>query len=345
MADGGEKRLMTTNDGLSTAPARQGIDATVAAATMTSFVVTASVTMLAVSGSIYVVRHPIQAGRRLAGIGMRLAGIRTRHTLLDGKPVPYYEYGPREGTPMILIHGLGDAAETWAGVMRALVRMYPDRWVLAPDVPGLGFAPRPRGSPTITTITKSVLNFLDTLHIDRAILAGNSTGGQIALRLAARYPERVARVIAIDPTGLWRGHAVDFRPQTRSEAQRFLSQVLSKAPNVPGFILEDVVRTARVEHIVQFISSYDQTRDNLDAGGNESDLARLARSNMPITLIFGAADRLLPAQTQEWFREALPRAEMVVFDDAGHTPQIEAPGELAALLAERAVESQVVAVR
>jgi len=343
-SEGEEVVLMAGSKGSSAALARREIDPVIATAAITSFLVATSATILTVSGGIYAFRRPIQAGRRIAAAGMWLAGVRSHQTLLDGKPVPYYEHGPREGIPLVLLHGLGDAPETWAGVMWALARMSPDQWVLAPDVPGLGFAPR-EGSITITTITKSVLHFLDALHIGQAVLVGNSVGGQIVLHLAAHHPERVARAIAINPTGLLRGRRIDFRPENREEAQRLIAQVLARAPNLPDFILKDVVRIAHSERIGKFLGSYDRARDELDAGGDESDLARLARGNVPVTLIFGAADRLLPAETQAWFCEALPQAETLVLDGGGHTPQIEVPGELAALLAERSIESRLVAAR
>jgi len=334
---------MGEQNGSSAPHVRPSIDPTIAAVAATSFLIAGSATVLTVSGGIYMFRHPIQAGRHLAAISMRLAGVSLQRTLLDGKRIHYYEHGPHEGTPMVLLHGLGDAAESWAGVMRGFARMYPDRWVLAPDVPGLGYSPRPAGSLTIDTITKSVLHFLETLNIGRAIFAGNSTGGQVVLHLAARNPERVAHAIAIDPTGFTRGQGADIRVQNREEARALLSRVLGRERRVPDFILDDIVRTVQTDHVTKFIETYDPSHDDLDAGGDDSDLARLARSSVPVTIIFGSEDRLLPEQCPTWFREALPRAETLVLAGAGHTPQIDLPGELTALLAERGAGSRLVA--
>jgi abhydrolase domain-containing protein 6 len=100
-------------------------------------------------------------------------------------------------TPLVLIHGLGSSAETWAALMLLLSKEY---LVYAPDLPGFG---RTLLAPEGTNIKTHVLyleRFLDVLGYHRVTLVGNSLGGWIATRFAVEYPERVERVRQQYPT-------------------------------------------------------------------------------------------------------------------------------------------------
>src|SRR5260370_11027294 len=132
--------------------------------------------------------------------GMLLAGIREETCNLGGVAMHYYCAG-RRGIPVVLIHGLGSSAETWAALMPLLSREY---LVYAPDLPGFGKTPL---APEATNVSIHILyleRFLDALGYPRAILVGNSLGGWIATRLAVAHRERVERLFLLKRAGLMR---------------------------------------------------------------------------------------------------------------------------------------------
>ncbi|MGY1736259.1 alpha/beta fold hydrolase [Geodermatophilus sp. SYSU D00684] len=106
-------------------------------------------------------------------------------------------------TPVVLLHGLGLSSRSLVPLGRRLAALGHD--VVAPDLPGFGRSPRdPRlrrpGGPDVATQTGHLLAWLDAVGIARAHVFGNSIGAQVGVELAARHPERVARLVLSGPT-------------------------------------------------------------------------------------------------------------------------------------------------
>ena len=136
----------------------------------------------------------------LVRAGMLVAGMREETCNLAGVSMHYYCAG-RRGTPLVLIHGLGSSAETWAALMLLLSKEY---LVYAPDLPGFGRTPLAPEGTNIKTHVLYLKRFLDVLGYPRVTLVGNSLGGWIATRFAVEYPERVERLYLLNSAGLRR---------------------------------------------------------------------------------------------------------------------------------------------
>ncbi|MEX2548629.1 MAG: alpha/beta fold hydrolase [Nitriliruptoraceae bacterium] len=126
------------------------------------------------------------------------AGIVSEHREVAGHRVHLLRAdGPTDGPVQLLIHGLGGAAINWLEVMRPLAERGP---VLAPDLPGFGSTPPPR--PGASRIEHN-LAFLTALLTEEGIGAaevhGNSMGGMLATLLAGEEPQRVTRLVLVDP--------------------------------------------------------------------------------------------------------------------------------------------------
>jgi 3-oxoadipate enol-lactonase len=101
------------------------------------------------------------------------------------------------GKPVVLIHEMGGTMESWSLVAPLLSGK---RWVVRYDTRGAGFSEKIRGPLTIDTMTEDLIALLDGLGIKEKIaLVGTAVGGAIALHTAARFPARVAAVIATSP--------------------------------------------------------------------------------------------------------------------------------------------------
>src|SRR5919206_3948816 len=104
---------------------------------------------------------------------------------VGGLPVRYLTAG--EGPPLVLLHALGESAHDWQWVLPGLANTHR---VYAPDLPGFGESAKPLDDYSPAFFARFVAAFLDALEIERTVVAGNSLGGIIALRLALSEPAR-----------------------------------------------------------------------------------------------------------------------------------------------------------
>src|SRR5436305_5626096 len=150
--------------------------------------------------ALHLYRRPFETTNALLRLGMRLAGAREETCDINGLPLHYYCAG-RRGTPIILIHGLGNSAEVWASLFPLLSKEY---LVYALDLPGFGKTPLAPEGVSVRTHVLYLQRFLDALGYPRVALVGNSLGGWIATHFAARYPERVSHLYLLNSAGLRR---------------------------------------------------------------------------------------------------------------------------------------------
>lgn len=99
-------------------------------------------------------------------------------------------------TPLVLLHGFPFTSEMWHDVLALLEESGVP--TLTVDAPGLGTTPIPPGEPSVELAAENVRRELDARGADRAVLAGLSMGGYIALAFAASHPSRVAGLALLD---------------------------------------------------------------------------------------------------------------------------------------------------
>ncbi len=108
--------------------------------------------------------------------------------------VPTWDGGDR--VPFLLVHGLASNCRTWEGVAHRLHQLgHP---VASVDQRGHGRSDKPDGGYGFATLCADLVAVLDAVGFERAVVAGQSTGGNIAVELAARRPDRVAGVVGVD---------------------------------------------------------------------------------------------------------------------------------------------------
>lgn len=169
-------------------------------------------------------RHPTGADTRtrvLAGLPvsdrrLRLAGVST--AVLEGG----------EGPPMVLLHGQGEFAATWARVIPEFARTHR---VIAPDLPGHGASNLPEGPLDRDRVLAWLGELMEATCEQPPVLVGHLLGGAIAARFAAVHPHRISRLVLVDTLGLaWYRPAPGFalamigfvaRPTPRSQDRLF----------------------------------------------------------------------------------------------------------------------------
>lgn len=270
--------------------------------------------------------RPLATLRALSRAGLRLSGASERKVEVDGLPVRYFEAsqgsGPAGGEAIVLLHGLGDSAETWARVIPSLAR---ERRVLAPDLAGFGRTPAPREGMRLSALVRYLAGFLDSLGVERAILVGNSLGGAVAIRYAANNPGRVKRLFLLDSAGLLNEVPPELEPETREEARELARIAFGPEATVPRFFLDDLVRSARDPARRAYLRSDESTDVREDLG----------RIEAPTTIIWGEQDRLVPPEHGTALREGIAGSELIFLPGVAHVPQIQAPEEVLRIMADR----------
>ncbi len=233
------------------------------------------------------------------------------------------------GPPVLLLHGIGGSARSWAAVGSVLARH--GRRVLAWDAPGYGESADPEGP---VDLPGQVLAVLDDLGLDRVDLAGTSWGGVIATVVAARAPERVRTLVLADSTrgsatGPERAAAMRGRLDELAEvgAERFAA---ARAPRLVSPACAPAVADAvRAEMARVRMPGYRVAAEFM-ASTDTADL--LPRVDRPTLVLVGEDDVVTGVPESELLARAIPGARLVVVPAAGHAAVSERPDEVAAAL-------------
>ena len=230
------------------------------------------------------------------------------------------------GPELVLLHGAGDQAGTWAMVAPDLLKRHA---LLIPDLAGHGDS-APKTGPIETS---AIVAGLEAVLASRSsghpvTIAGNSLGAWMAMVLADRNPDWFARVVAVNGGPLTQPDSpVNLLPANREEARETVAATRdAAAPPLPDLVLDDLVRLAKEGPLARFAS----TASSMAAWTLEE--ARLRDFAVPVRLIWGTSDRLMPLAYADRLLAALPDARLVTLDRCGHVPQQEAPARFLAAL-------------
>ena len=230
------------------------------------------------------------------------------------------------GPLLVLLHGAGDQAGTWYKVAPELKRRFQ---LLIPDLAGHGESDPAAGVLSLGTLLTALEQVLDATPWRDAplVLAGNSLGAWMAMLYTQKCPQRVTRVILIDGGPIKAVSQIGIMPKDREEARRALDAVLdSSTPRRPNFVLDDLVRVSNTGPISRLLAAGEEDRSKylLDD--------KLASFHLPVDLIWGASDRLVPLDYAKKLQAQLPHCTLTAIERCGHGPQLERPQELTQVL-------------
>lgn len=245
-------------------------------------------------------------------------------TLDSGLQLSYAEHGAPSGPAALLLPGPTDS---WRSYEPVLDRLTPGVRAIALSQRGHGDSDKPEAGYQVEDFAADVVQFLDALGIDQAVLAGHSASCLTARRVAIDHPDRTAGlVLEASPTSL--GSDVAFQsfvetvvlnledPISREFARSFVVDTSSEnvAPEVIDQLADELLEVpARVwQATFSGLLKYD-------------DVTELARITVPTLLIWGDADGLVPRTMQELLAIRIPAAKLTVFSGAGHTPRWDDP--------------------
>ena len=248
-----------------------------------------------------------------------------------GQKIHYVEAG--SGPVVVLLHGLGGNTTNWAFTVPALAAKYR---VIVPDQIGHGQSAKPFINYRIGTYTDFLDKFLDELKVERATLVGNSMGGWIAALYTLQKPARVERLVLVDAAGFKPPPDLDLaalsglNPSTRAGMRQLASLVFHNKPLFTSDAAIDLMLAQRMSAgdgytIQSLVESIHRGEDMLDG--------RLSAVKTPTLIVWGREDGLTPlAREGEKFKKEMPAAQLLVFDECGHVPQVEKAADFNAAL-------------
>ena len=252
------------------------------------------------------------------------SGVEQR-TTADGGRLRYFDVGSGR-VPVVMLHGLFGSPSNWQPIMNDLADHYRFLALQLPIEPGMNR--QHRSFASLGQLTEHVEVFLDEMGLDRAVLCGNSLGGQIALDFYLRHPDRVERLVLTGSAGLFERSLSGGKPPRL--CRNFIREQACEIFHDPMLVSDQLV-----DDVYSMLSDRPYRRFLLKVAKATRDrfmLQELARVKVPTLIIWGRDDSITPPFVAQQFCDNIHQAQLVFIDDCGHAPPIEQPTEFARLL-------------
>jgi pimeloyl-ACP methyl ester carboxylesterase len=258
---------------------------------------------------------------------------------LPGGRIQVIDRGPREASPIVLIHCFTCAIDWWDGVLPKLARHHR---VVAVDLLGHGGSEKPGSGYSIPDQADLVAAAMRRLGVNGAEVVGHSLGGTVATALAERGPRLVRRLVLIDQApdnshygpGLPFTTSLTFLPAIGQALWRAtpdfaikqgLGSAFAPGYDVPDRFVADLRRMTYTSYSESAIAEDDYTSEiPLDR--------RIARAGVPLLAIFGAEDQIYDARKALHAYGRIPGSQTRLVAGAGHSPNVEKPAVTAHLI-------------
>ncbi|ERG63848.1 hypothetical protein L332_05100 [Agrococcus pavilionensis RW1] len=230
-----------------------------------------------------------------------------------------------EGPPLVLAHGAGDDSRAWGPQLEGLAS---DFTVIAWDEPGQGRSSDVPEGFGLGDYADCLAALIEAVAGEPAVVCGISWGGTIALELHRRHPDRVRALILADTYAGWRGSLPPDELRDRVDAAaRQLDAADSGMPELPPglFAADPPAGTARLVRAMAAAARPATLRQQLRAMADADLRDELPRIAVPALLIWGALDARSPLRVASEFARAIPGAQLVVLEGAGHLSNLERP--------------------
>ncbi len=248
----------------------------------------------------------------------------------DGLSIAYERVG--EGHPLVFVHGAAEDSRVWQPQLTDLADEFT---VVAWDEPGAGQSSDLPEGMTLEGFADGLAALIESLRLGPAHVAGLSWGGTVVLELYRRHPRLVATLIMIDTYAGWKGSLPADEVRARVVgARRMLAAAPGElVPNIPGLFAGDPPADL-VGLLAAIASDVRPATLRLElAIMAEADLSDLLpHVAVPTLLLWGDSDARSPLTVARQFEQAIPDAELVVIEGAGHMSSLERPQQVNAAL-------------
>ncbi len=265
----------------------------------------------------------------------------SRWITIGGMKIHYLETGDGTGSgpTLLMVHGWCGCSEDFRPLMLALPS---DVHAIAVDLPGCGLSDKPDIVYDLPLFLNTLAGFCDARGLSRVVLIGHSMGGQISLHFTARWPQRVEKLVLIDPYGL-EGEQAPWRALANMGGLVDLGFLLNNRLFIEWGVRANVVYKG-TQAVVQAI--VDSTARGILGWAGARSTARITRGvigtgvvndllpgiRQHALVVWGDHDRMLAPHWAEDFVSQMADARGSMVADTGHMPMAEKPAEVAALL-------------
>jgi 3-oxoadipate enol-lactonase len=253
----------------------------------------------------------------------------TKSVLINGINLAYDDAG--SGPAVLLVHGFPLCRKMWHPQVKGLVAA--GYRVVAPDLRGFGDSDSSSGPCDMDDYAEDLVELLDHLGIDQAVVVGMSMGGYLLFSLLKNYPARVSgavflvtRAVADDDAGKKRRQqlaedVLKFGPQITADIFQellFAPQTLQQRPRLAEEVYGWMVET----------SSQGLAGGLLAMGSRPDSTPLLSQIRIPSLVIAGGLDKACPVALCRQIADGIPEAEFCMFEDAGHMVNLELPNDI-----------------
>ena len=220
------------------------------------------------------------------------------------------------GQPLLFLHGASGAP----AVLPFMEKLAERFEVLVPEHPGYGLSDEPEWLENIHDVAYFYLDFLKSLQLDNVTLVGNSMGGWMAMEMAVRDTSRIGSLVLVAPAGI-RAPGVEpadifLLPPEEVVRRLFFDPKLAAARLAEPMTPEALDLSLKNRHTTARLAWEPRLYD--------PNLAKwLHRIDVPVKIIWGKEDRILPAAFADHYRKLFPKADIEIVPDCGHLPHVE----------------------
>jgi pimeloyl-ACP methyl ester carboxylesterase len=229
------------------------------------------------------------------------------------------------GKPLLYLHGASGAPVILPFMEKLAARFD----VLVPEHPGYGLSDEPEWLENIHDVAYFYLDFLRKLNLSAVSVIGSSMGGWIAMEMAVRDTSRIASLVLVSPAGISAPGVepadIFLMPPEEVIRNLFFDQKLAEARLAEPMTPEALDLALKNRHTTARLAWEPRLHDPF--------LPKwLHRIDVPVKIIWGAEDRILPPAFVKEFSRLMPKAQIHVIPGCGHLPQAEKPDEFCDLV-------------
>ncbi len=241
--------------------------------------------------------------------------------------IHYFENERTSSRPtLVLLHGIGTSSSTWINVLPHLAPRY---HVIALDLLGFGFS-KVEGERSYLHVAEhrdATKELLTRKGVEKCTLIGHSFGGWIAAALATRTPQRIEHLVLVNTAGIYYQGVESLRAlftlRTTRDVNRLFTQMWYRYPWYYRLFSPSILADMKERCVGKIIAAVEKK----DFLGQE-----LSSLRMPVSVIWGAEDRLILQDSLVVLKHAVPHLKVCFIQKCGHVPQLERYAEFSTIL-------------
>ena len=224
----------------------------------------------------------------------------------DGFRIRYQEAGT--GKPLVSLHGAGGLR-----LSRSHALLAEQYRVIVFEMPGFGQSPTNEWSQSMPELARTMAQAVTNLGLERFNLMGNSFGGTLALWLAVQQPERIEALVLVAPAAI--RPEGEILPQALSSEERLARLYAHPERQAPVPPLDPAI-IAKQQALVRRV---------IGPARDEALESRMPGLQVPVLVLFGTKDRMIPPEMGRLYCEKLPNCHLILVYDAGHAVDADRP--------------------